>query len=160
MSATQTATNAAQAVGAATQAANAASAVADPLSGAANAFAGAQSAFSWSSYFQALAILFLIVACLWFGLWYLKRKGAISLLTRHGDLQLESRMALGPKKSLVVVRFLNKRVLLGVTDQQITMLTELSTDEDATGNADTDKSYSHDFKEHFQRESSKGSPES
>ena len=33
-------------------------------------------------------------------------------------------MPLGPRKGLMVVRFLNRRLLLGVTDQQITLLTE------------------------------------
>jgi hypothetical protein len=37
---------------------------------------------SWGSYFQALAILFCIVALLAFLLWFLKRKGGIKLLTK------------------------------------------------------------------------------
>lgn len=105
------------------------------INGAVSTFSQVDGIFSWGGYFQALALLFLIVALLWAALWYLKRRGGIKLLTKQGDLNLESRMALGPKKYLVVVRFLNKRLLLGVTDQQITMLTELpddDEDEDAT----------------------------
>jgi flagellar protein FliO/FliZ len=92
---------------------------------------GADSVFSWSGYFQALAILFLVIALLWAGVWFLKKRGGIQklgILTK--DLRVESRMALGPKKALIVVRFLNKRLLLGVTDQQITLLTELTDDDD------------------------------
>jgi flagellar biosynthetic protein FliO len=103
-----------------------------PLSIAANSLGQVDTLFSWGSYFQALAFLFLIVAILFAALWFLKRKGGLKVLTRQGDLAVENRLALGPKKSLLVVRFLNKRLLLGVTDQQITMLTELSTDEDDT----------------------------
>ena len=103
-----------------------------PLSVAANSLSQMDTLFSWGSYFQALAFLFLIVAILFATLWFLKRKGGLKLLTRQGDLTVENRLLLGPKKSLLVVRFLNKRLLLGVTDQQITMLTELPTDEDDT----------------------------
>ena len=102
----------------------------ETLGSAASSLGQMESMFSWGAYFQAIAILFLIVAILFAALWFLKRKGALKLLTRQGELSLESRLPLGPKKSLVVVRFLNKRLLLGVTDQQITMLTELPTDED------------------------------
>ncbi len=105
---------------------------APPLDGAVSSLGRTDSLFSWGGYFQALAVLFLIVGLLWLVLWYVKRKGGFKILTMQGDLTLESRMALGPKKSLIVVRFLNKRVLLGVTDQQITMLTELPTDDEPT----------------------------
>lgn len=102
------------------------------LGEAANVLGQSGMIVSWANYFQALAFLFLIVALLAFFLWFLKRKGGLKLLTKQGSLTLESRLPLGPKKSLVVVRFLNKRVLLGVTDQQITLLTELNDDEHDT----------------------------
>jgi Flagellar biogenesis protein len=35
-----------------------------------------------------------------------------------------AQLPLGPRKGLMVVRFLNKRLLLGVTEQQISLLTE------------------------------------
>jgi len=104
----------------------------DALAGTVSTLGQAESLFSWGGYFQALALLFLIVALMFLALWFLKRKGGLNILTRQGNLIFESKMALGPKKSLVVVRFLNKRLLLGVTDQQITMLTELPIDEDDT----------------------------
>ncbi len=65
-------------------------------------------------------------------------------------------MALGPKKSLVVVRFLNKRVLLGVTDQQITMLTELPTDEDHTAHLASPEADGAKFKAHLANASGNG----
>ena len=37
---------------------------------------------------------------------------------------MEAQLPLGPRKGLMVVRFLNKRLLLGVTEQQISLLTE------------------------------------
>ncbi len=124
-----------------------------PLDGALNTLGRPDSLFSWGGYFQALAVLFLIVAALWVALWYLKRKGGFKILTMQGDLALESRMALGPKKALIVVRFLNKRVLLGVTDQQITMLTELPTDDEPSSQPAPAAA----FKEHLERARHSGS---
>lgn len=136
----------------------------ETAAGTAGTFSQAEGLFSWSGYFQALAVLFLIVALLWLALWYLKRRGGIKLLTRQGDLSLENRLTLGPKKSIIVVRFLNKRVLLGVTDQQITMLTELPEDEDDTGshhspqaNATEFTAHAADFTAHL-AEAEQGSP--
>ena len=123
----------------------------DSALAAVDALARSDSLFTWGGYFQALAVLFLIIAVLWYALWFLKRKGTLKVLTRHGDLRLESRMALGPKKYLLVVRFLNKRVLLGVTDQQITMLMELPTDEDDSAHTDPDPANVADFKAHLSR---------
>lgn len=118
---------------------------ADSALGVADTLARSDAVFSWGGYFQAIGVLFLIIAVLFFALWYLKRKGGIRHLTGHGDLFLESRLALGPKKALFVVRFLNKRVLLGVTDQRITLLTELPTDEDDTGHNALEKQQPVDF---------------
>lgn len=156
LSGTAAAQNAAANVapGAADAASNAASGA---VAGAADALARADGLFSWGGYFQALGLLFLIIALLWAALWFLKRKGGIKLLTMHGDLALESRMALGPKKSLVVVRFLNKRLLLGVTDHQITMLTELPRDEDDTEHTEPDPAPAAAFKAHLDRASGNSS---
>ncbi len=93
---------------------------------------GAQSAVSsWAGYFEALAILFFILAALWLVL-RLIRRGRGGFLTGAGaPMRMESRLALGPKKWVVVARILDKRLVLGVTDTQITMLTELDADERA-----------------------------
>ncbi|MDL2271857.1 flagellar biosynthetic protein FliO [Desulfovibrio sp. OttesenSCG-928-I05] len=109
-------------------------ALADSASGALgqgfDAIGSAGSVFSWGGYFQAIAFLFVLIGILWLALWYLKRRGGIQKLgIMPRDMSIESRLALGPKKYLVVVRFLNKRLLLGVSDQQITLLTELADDD-------------------------------
>ena len=109
------------AVGTAAQ--EAATAVAEP------AAALGQSAFSWGNYIQAVGILFLLVALLWLAVWLARRFGKFNFLPRPGSLPrdalvMEAQLPLGPRKGLMVVRFLNKRLLLGVTDQQITLLTE------------------------------------
>lgn len=74
-----------------------------------------------------LVILAIILACFWI----LRRFGpkfGLGPGGRGGLLRLMGQLALGPRKSVVVVRFLNKDLVLGVTDQAITLLTEVPTD--------------------------------
>ena len=82
-----------------------------------------QTVISWSGYFQALALLFGILGLLWFAVWLLRRRSDMRIVQGLG-LRIESRLALGPKKWLIVARFLDKRIMLGVTDHQITLLSE------------------------------------
>ena len=91
--------------------------------------AAAQSAFSWGGYFQALGILCILLAVLWFAVWCVRRYGKFNFIPRPGALPkdaliMEAQMPLGPKKGLMVVRFMNRRLLLGVTEHQISLLTE------------------------------------
>lgn len=88
--------------------------------------------FSWGGYFQAIGVLFLLLAALWAGMWFLRKYGKFNFIPKAGALprnalRLEAQLPLGPRKGLMVVRFLNKRLLLGVTDHQITLLTESDT---------------------------------
>ncbi|MDR3357898.1 MAG: flagellar biosynthetic protein FliO [Desulfovibrio sp.] len=85
--------------------------------------------FSLAGYIQAVGVLFLILALLWGVVWLMRRYGRFNFLPRPGALPrdalvMEAQMPLGPRKGLMVVRFLNRRLLLGVTDRQITFLTE------------------------------------
>jgi flagellar protein FliO/FliZ len=87
----------------------------------------------WSGYFQALGAIFLIIAVLAVGFFLLKRYGPSAMgggVFGRGALQLEAQLPLGPKRSVAVVRFLNKRLVLGVTDSHITLLTETETGHD------------------------------
>lgn len=111
------------------QAANVGSNIATPA-----ATQMAHDTFSWSGYVQALGIMCLLLALLWFGVWALRRYGRFNFLPRPGalprdSLVMEAQMPLGPRKGLMVVRFMNRRLLLGVTEHQISLLTE-----DKTGN--------------------------
>lgn len=89
----------------------------------------AQSAFSWGGYFQALGFLCLLLALLWFAVWLIRKYGKFNFLPKPGSfpkdsLVMEAQMPLGPKKGIMVVRFLDKRLLLGITEHQISLLTE------------------------------------
>lgn len=100
-----------------------------------------QTTFSWSSYVQALGIMCLLLAALWFAVWAIRRYGKFNFLPRPGSLPrdclvMEAQMPLGPRKGLMVVRFMNHRLLLGVTEQQISLLKEQSAE---TGDTNTDK---------------------
>ncbi len=84
---------------------------------------------SWAGYFEALAILFFILAALWVVLRIARKRGGGFLTGGGAAMRVEHRLALGAKKWIVVARILDRRLVLGVTDQQITMLTELDPDE-------------------------------
>ncbi len=78
-----------------------------------------------------IGALFLIVAVLLGGYWLLKRYGPkTGLGFARGDLKLEGQLSLGPKRHVVVVRFLNRRMVLGVTEQHINLLTEVKAGDD------------------------------
>lgn len=74
----------------------------------------------------ALALL-AILAVIFAGFWLIRRFGpkwGLGPAGRGGMLRLMAHLTLGPRKSIIVVRFLNKDMVLGVTDQTITFLTE------------------------------------
>jgi flagellar biosynthetic protein FliO len=85
---------------------------------------------SWSGYFEALAILFFALALLWTLLWLVKRHGKGALLGGSPTMRVESRLALAPKKWLLVVRCLDRRLVLGLTDDHISLLTEVFIESD------------------------------
>jgi flagellar protein FliO/FliZ len=84
---------------------------------------------SWQGYLQAIGTMFLVVGVLGGGLWLMRRSGRFAGMPRPGafsrdGLFLERQLPLGQRKHLLVVRFLNKHLLLGVTEQRITLLAE------------------------------------
>lgn len=100
-------------------------------------------AFTWGGYLEAVGLLFLLLAGLCLVLWCVRRFGKFSFLPRPGAfprdaLTMEAQLPLGPRKGLMVVRFFNRRLLLGVTEQHIALLTEGSVDESPSGEAAND----------------------
>jgi len=90
-------------------------------------------AFSWSGYFYAIGALCLILGALWGVLWLMRRSGKFRFMPSHKTfprdaLRIEAQIPLGPRRGLMVVRFLNKSLLLGLSDQQITLLSEADYD--------------------------------
>ena len=100
--------------------------------------------FSWGGYFKGIGALFLILAALWGVLWFLRRRGSLPGMggLPRDSFSIEAQLALSPKKKLILVRFLNSRLLLGVTDQQITLLKEV---EGPDGREESTKSNARSF---------------
>ena len=83
--------------------------------------------------------LAVLLGVIYAAFWLLKRYGpkiGLGPGGRGGMLRLVDHLAVGPKKSVVVVRFLNKDILLGVTDHAITRLAEAEHDAAKTDFAD------------------------
>ncbi|MBK7140719.1 MAG: flagellar biosynthetic protein FliO [bacterium] len=74
--------------------------------------------------------LVIVIICIYTGIWLLKKMTA----RRHGGsrkafmLEVLETAYIDPKKSLSLVRVADKSVLIGVTDNQISVLTELDTE--------------------------------
>lgn len=89
-----------------------------------------------SAWWNMTGGLLLLLGLLLVAFWLLKRYGPKAGLSmfKRGGLALEGSLALGPRKAVVVVRFLNKVLVLGVTENQINLLTQLDDHHDpATG---------------------------
>lgn len=85
--------------------------------------------FTWGAYFQTIGMLLLLLGLLWGCLWCVRRFGlsrrmASSTGLPRNALQIEAQLPLGARKGVMLVRCLDKRLLLGVTEQHITFLTE------------------------------------
>ncbi len=86
---------------------------------------GAEVGLGLASVKMAAALL-LILGLIFLGLALMKRYGLAARLQGRsgGFLRVEERVALGPRKQLVVVRFLNKLLVLGVSDAGINLIAE------------------------------------
>jgi flagellar protein FliO/FliZ len=76
---------------------------------------------------MAVALL-LILAVILLAYWMLKRFGpklGLGGASKGQTLRVEGHLTLGPRKNIMVVRFLNRLLVLGVTDQSINLLTEV-----------------------------------
>jgi flagellar protein FliO/FliZ len=100
---------------------------------------------------EVAGVLFLILGIILAGFWLLRRYGPKTGLGvfQRGGLAVEGHLGLGPKRSLVVVRFLNTRLVLGVTESSITLLKEVDLD-----HADPGK----DFAKTMEKEGGPGRP--
>lgn len=85
--------------------------------------------FSWTSYFEAIGIMLILLFAFWYLLKIVRKVGngrflpSQKLLPRD-SMFLEGQLSLGQGKSIIIVKVLNERLILGVTEHQITMLTK------------------------------------
>ncbi|MDR1945594.1 MAG: flagellar biosynthetic protein FliO [Desulfovibrio sp.] len=90
-------------------------------------------AWSWSGYFEALALICFLLALFWLLLRFVaNRRGVPGLLASARGLHVESRLSLGPKKWIILLRCMDRRLLIGVTDHNISTLAEMETDDNAS----------------------------
>ncbi len=86
--------------------------------------------------FTMIGGLCLVLALLLIGFWLLRRYGPKGGFGASKWLKYEGSLAIGPRKSVVVVRFLNKVLVLGVTEHQINLLTETEAGHDDPADKD------------------------
>ena len=72
------------------------------------------------SLFAVVIVLGLVAALAW-----LARRGAFAGLRRTGAVTVETAVPLGDRRQLVIVSVEGRRLLLGMTPTQISMVTEL-----------------------------------
>lgn len=86
--------------------------------------------FGWQKYFQAIGTMLFLLLALWYILKLVKRYGQGKFLPNQkllpkNSMYLEGQLSLGPNKCVTIVNILNKRLVLGVTEKNITLLTEI-----------------------------------
>lgn len=87
---------------------------------------GAELGIGLASVKMAMALL-LVLGLLFLGLALLKRLGFAARWapgSKGNLLTIVERLVLGPRKQVIMVRFLNKYLVLGVTDAQINLIAE------------------------------------
>jgi len=79
---------------------------------------------------KVAGVLFLLLAVLFLVLYFLKKFGPKTGLpfSQQYQLKIVGQLSLGPKKKLILVRFLNRILLLGVTDSNIELISETEAD--------------------------------
>ena len=78
------------------------------------------SGIGMQSLLAVLIVLGLVAALAW-----LARRGAFAKLRRTGPVTVETAVPLGDRRQLVIVAVEGRRLLLGLTPTQISMVTEL-----------------------------------
>ncbi|WP_246287822.1 flagellar biosynthetic protein FliO [Desulfolutivibrio sulfoxidireducens] len=96
--------------------------------------AAAQSVYGLTSVAAQMAMaLLLLLAVIFVAFWLIKRFGprmGLAVSGKNSGLKFLGQLPLGPKRSLVLVRFLNKVLVLGVTEHSINLITEIDESHD------------------------------
>lgn len=87
-----------------------------------------QGASSSGGLLEVLVTVLLAIAVIWIAVMLFRRYKAVKSGT-YPAMKIESRMVLGPRKWIVVAKVQSKRLVLGITDQHISLITELPVDE-------------------------------
>lgn len=98
-----------------------------------NAVMSAQPESPYGAIVRMIAALVVVIACIYGGLFLLSRQMKRRRYGKAGggSLDVLETAFVGPKKTVSLVRVADRAVLIGVTDNQISVLTELSEPETA-----------------------------
>lgn len=80
---------------------------------------------------KTMLALAVVVGLVWVMTWVLKKMTSRQALGSTSDVRIVSATPIGPKKSIYLVDVADRRLVLGVTDQQISCLTEMEVPDDA-----------------------------
>lgn len=94
---------------------------------------------------RTLLALLAVIACIYLGVWLLKRfsGGTIGAAGQRVSIDVLQTRHFGPKRAISLIRVADRAVLIGMTDQQMTTLTELTAEETSQlmqGNAQEERS--------------------
>ena len=93
------------------------------------------SGLSWWKYFQAVGTMLFLLLVLWYTLKIIRKYGngrflpSQKLLPKDA-MYIEGQLSLGPNRYVAVVNILDRRLILGITEKNITLLTEMVNNEE------------------------------
>ncbi len=115
--------------------------MAEPATGLTEAAkAAAPHVMSYSAFVEmivALLAILLVIYLAWQLLRFVGPKMGLQILNKTGLLSFQGHLPLGPKRSIVVVRYQDKNLVLGVTEHSINLLTQTDVihDEDSAASS-------------------------
>lgn len=88
--------------------------------------------FGWGNYFQGIGIMLLLLIVFWYILKLMRKVGNGRFLPNQkllprDSMYLEGQLPLGQGKSIVIVKVLDERLVLGVTEKNINLLSKTGT---------------------------------
>ncbi len=100
---------------------------------------------------ETLLGLFLVLACIAFLAWLLRRTGRFNA-TANGQMKIIAGLSLGPRERAILLQVGEKQILVGVTAQQIQTLHVLEQNIDIN-NSDNSSTFSEKFQQIMQQRS-------
>lgn len=88
--------------------------------------------FGWGNYFQGIGLMLLLLFAFWYILKLMRKYGNGRFLPNQkllprDSMYLEGQLPLGQGKSILIVKVLDERLVLGVTEKNINLLSKTGT---------------------------------